>query len=318
MASTDNDSPEIGNGQFSIAAQDKGRAEFLALVAHLRPDLHRYCARMTGSVIDGEDVVQDTLARAYFELPDLQAVPPLRPWLFRIAHNRAIDHIRRESYRMSESLDEAMEMAADAADEPESILARKQAVKTAIGSFLALPPIPRACIILKDVLDHTLDEIVAELDISMTAVKAALHRGRKQLERKEAPVPPYEKTATGSPVLERYARLFNAHDWEGVRAMLADDVRLDLVSRRKATGRTDASRYFTNYGSITNWSLRVAWLDGKEVLAVLPSPASVKPLYIIILVIADDRVKEIRDFRYVPYLAQEMTLEFSPPDTSLH
>src|SRR6059036_1840843 len=61
------------------------RERFATLVAEIRPELHRYCARMTGSIADGEDVVQDTLARAYYELPELKELPPLRPWLFRMA-----------------------------------------------------------------------------------------------------------------------------------------------------------------------------------------------------------------------------------------
>jgi RNA polymerase sigma factor (sigma-70 family) len=73
--------------------QDR-REELLALARELRPDLHRYCARLMGSVIDGEDVVQDTLVRAFVALQDLDEEPPLRPWLFRIAHNRALDLLR--------------------------------------------------------------------------------------------------------------------------------------------------------------------------------------------------------------------------------
>ena len=60
------------------------RVELLALASLLRPELHRYCARLMGSVIDGEDVVQDTLLRAFATLQDLEETPPLRPWLFRI------------------------------------------------------------------------------------------------------------------------------------------------------------------------------------------------------------------------------------------
>ena len=66
-------------------------AQLLALAGELRPALHRYCARLMGSVIEGEDVVQDTFARALAALDELQEAPPLRAWLFRIAHNRALD-----------------------------------------------------------------------------------------------------------------------------------------------------------------------------------------------------------------------------------
>ena len=57
--------------------------ELLALASQLRPELHRYCARLMGSVIDGEDVVQDTFARAFVALDELREVPLLRAWLFR-------------------------------------------------------------------------------------------------------------------------------------------------------------------------------------------------------------------------------------------
>ena len=69
----------------------QAREKFLELVAELRPELHRYCARLTGSVIDGEDVVQDTLAKAYYTVSMATELPPLRPLLFRIAHNTALD-----------------------------------------------------------------------------------------------------------------------------------------------------------------------------------------------------------------------------------
>ena len=71
------------------------RDKFLELVAELRPELHRYAARLTGSIIDGEDVVQDTLAKAYYALSMETELPPLRPFLFRIAHNTALDMLRR-------------------------------------------------------------------------------------------------------------------------------------------------------------------------------------------------------------------------------
>src|SRR4051812_7671158 len=117
-----------------IGVLEEGRRRFLALVSDVRPELLRYCARMTGSIADGEDVVQDTLARAYYELSQLEALPPLRPWLFRIAHNRAIDHWRREARRASDPLESAEGVADDAALEPENAAARRQAVHAAIAS----------------------------------------------------------------------------------------------------------------------------------------------------------------------------------------
>src|SRR5579863_4504910 len=72
---------------------------FLETIAQLRPILHRYCARMTGSVMDGEDVVQEALFEAYRKLDKFDDSRPLRPWLFRIAHNRCVDLLRRRGAR---------------------------------------------------------------------------------------------------------------------------------------------------------------------------------------------------------------------------
>src|SRR5258707_12529919 len=94
-----------------IAVQHEGRRRFLELVADLRPELHRYCARVTGSVADGEDIVQETLARAYYLLPEMNQMPAFRPWLFRIAPNRALDNLLRYDAGMSEPLDAVRDSA---------------------------------------------------------------------------------------------------------------------------------------------------------------------------------------------------------------
>jgi RNA polymerase sigma-70 factor, ECF subfamily len=73
---------------------------FLETVTQLRPSLHRYCARMTGSVMDGEDVVQEALFEAYRKLGQFDDSRPLKPWLFRIAHNRCIDFLRKRGVRV--------------------------------------------------------------------------------------------------------------------------------------------------------------------------------------------------------------------------
>jgi len=65
-----------------LEALASAREQFLALVAEIRPELHRYCARLTGSVIEGEDIVQDTLAKAFYALSLSPDVPPLRRGCF--------------------------------------------------------------------------------------------------------------------------------------------------------------------------------------------------------------------------------------------
>ncbi|MBV8063348.1 MAG: sigma-70 family RNA polymerase sigma factor [Nevskia sp.] len=291
-----------------LAVQHEGRRRFLELVADLRPELHRYCARMTGSTADGEDIVQETLARAYYLLPEMNEMPQFRPWLFRIAHNRALDHLRRYEARMNESLDETHDSAVDPSPDPGEALAREQALRLAVSRFVELAPAQRSCVILKDVLGHSLEEIGSLLELSVPAVKAALHRGRLRL-RELAQVQPAAAAARRtSPVVARYVELFNARDWDGVRALLAEDVQLDLVSRAQRQGR-GVGNYLSNYDLRHDWRLVPAWLEGREVIAVFRAPGDARPGYFIELDVTDGKVRFIHDFRYVPYIAQEARIE---------
>src|SRR6476620_10044999 len=108
--------------------------EFESLVQAIRPELHQYCAHMIGSVIDAEDVVQEALAKAYASLP-LTSVANMRGWMFRIAHNKAIDHLRRASHQRIEHLDEHALLA-----DPDPPLDEQELVTVALSVFLKLAP----------------------------------------------------------------------------------------------------------------------------------------------------------------------------------
>jgi RNA polymerase sigma-70 factor, ECF subfamily len=298
-----------------LAAQHEGRRRFLELVADLRPELHRYCARMLGSIADGEDIVQDTLARAYYLLPEMEELPALRPWLFRIAHNRALDYLRRYEARMSESLDAVRDTAADPAPSPDDAMAHQQAVQLAVSRFVELAPAQRSCVILKDVLGHSHEEIGAMLELTVPAVKAALHRGRLRLGELAERPPRATPVLENSPILSRYVALFNARDWDGVRAMLASDVQLDLVSRAQRAGRAVES-YMSNYERVDDWILKPAWLEGREVIAVFRAPEDARPGYFIELTVRNGKIHLIRDFRYVPYVLQEAAVVLAEPPQS--
>jgi RNA polymerase sigma-70 factor (ECF subfamily) len=292
----------------TLSELEAAQRQFLGLIGDVRPELHRYCARMTGSVIDGEDVVQETLARAYYELSNLREVPALRTWLFRIAHHLAVDHLRRRQRRLREQpLDTADEVPAstDAAD---VVLEQAESVRDAMARFLELPPAQRGCVILKDVLGHPLEEIASTLDLTVPAVKAALHRGRARLRKlaAETTTPPMRPMRAFDPAVMHYANLFNARDWDGVRSLLADDVKLDVVSRARHTGRAEVGQYFTNYAEAHDWHLAPAWLDRRGVLAVRREGG---PDYVIELAVDEGRVTGIRDFNHVPYLIDEAIVE---------
>jgi RNA polymerase sigma factor (sigma-70 family) len=279
----------------------EAREQFLALVDGVRPELHRYCARLTGSVIEGEDIVQDTLAKAFYALSLTPEVPPLRPWLFRIAHNAALDFLKSHGRKYTEVRAEIEDIdeIAGFEDQPDPAV-----VRAALARFLSLPVTQRSAVILKDVLGHSLAETAETMGTTIMAVKAALVRGRRNLleqQHDEEPV-----TATTRAALDRYAHLFNARDWDGLRALIGDDCQLDLVSKSQRRGK-QVRMYFGRYEK-ENVQLRVGLLEGRLALAASVAGAD-RPAYFILLTFADGQVTSIRDFRYVPYIAAEATFE---------
>src|SRR5690242_4097231 len=159
-----------------LPAMIEARDRFMDLVDELRPELHRYCTRMTGSVFDGEDVVQDTLAKAYFALGQMLHPPKLRPWLFRIAHNTAMDFLKRHDRKYVEPVAGVPERV-----EPEEAGVDPQLVESALTVFAELPPVQRSAVILKDVLGHSLEETADTMGTTVGGVKAALSRARTNI-----------------------------------------------------------------------------------------------------------------------------------------
>ncbi len=290
-------------------------AELLALSGELRPELHRYCARLMGSVIEGEDVVQDTFARAFVALDELKEAPPLRPWLFRIAHNRAMDLVRSRAIRAAEPIEAADEVADPESPDPVEVLMRREAVETAVSRFVELPTMQRSVVILKDVLDQSLEEIADMLDLTVNAVKAHLARGRARLTVINAQTPAPSVARPPSPAVARYVALFNGRDWDGLRAMLADDVRL-VQSTYPLRAGAEVRMFFGIYAQYAPVRLAPAWLDGREVIAVYEDPQSVKPSYLMWLEWTDGRVSFIRDYRYVRYVVDDAELVLAPDATS--
>jgi RNA polymerase sigma-70 factor, ECF subfamily len=300
-----------------LSTPNNGRlAGLLAEAGKLRPELHRYCARLMGSVIDGEDVVQDTLVRAFLALQDLEETPALRPWLFRIAHNRALDLLRGRAVRLAEPIDAAADIADEASPDPVEMLMRQEAVNTAVSRFVKLPILQRSVVILKDVLGETLTEIAALLDLSIDAVKGHLARGRARLREINAEAEALPDARPASPAVARYAALFNQRNWDGLRALLADDVKLIQSSHPPRVGSADVGTFFTIYARIEGLWLAPAWLEGREVIAVFEDRADPKPAYMMWLEWRDGRISFIRDYRYVRYAVADAELVLALPQTN--
>lgn len=280
--------------------------EFESLVQAIRPELHQYCARMIGSVIDAEDVVQEALAKAYASLPET-SVANLRGWIFRIAHNKAIDYLRRAYRQQLDYLDEDALLV-----EAAITLEEQESVADALSLFLKVPPKQRSCVILKDVLGYSLADISELLDLSLPDIKSSLHRGRTRLRELAGSANSSEPPMLDEPereLLARYIERFNARDFDALRAMLADEVRLDLVNRATRRGIVEVGDYFHRYAQVYDWRLALGAVENRPAILVYSTAGeATQPLYFVLLtwdnVEAGEqaRIAFIRDYRYAPYV----------------
>jgi RNA polymerase sigma-70 factor (ECF subfamily) len=287
-------------------------AELDRLLAEMRPPLHRYCARMVGSVIDGEDVLQDALIKAVEAFDSTGPIGNPRGWLFRIAHNTALDFLRRRSRQEALRSGEEVDMIAD----PTDTVTSREIARTSLRTFMRLPISQRSSVILMDVLGCSLQEICEVMDFSLPAVKAALHRGRIQLRElaKEPDDLPHPKLSEAErDRLGAYVAHFNARDFDAIRAMIADDVRLELVNKTRLSGKAEVSRYFGNYSKVGDWHLVPGLVEGRPAILVFdPSAPGEGPKYFMLLQWSADKVAGIRDFRHASYVIEGAEYLISP------
>ncbi|WP_246279090.1 sigma-70 family RNA polymerase sigma factor [Paraburkholderia ultramafica] len=278
------------------------------LMAQVRPRLHRYCTRMVGSAFEGEDVVQDALASAIQALPTAGEIQHPEGWLLRIAHNAALDALRRRKRQGFAESDETLSNLADHGAQADA----RVAATASLAHFLHLSTIQRSSVVLTDVLGYSLTETAAILSVSLAAVKAALHRGRARL-RELVDAPDDLKPSLAEADRERlraYADRFNARDFDALRDLLSEEVRLDLVNRTRLAGRKDVSVYFTRYEQSFGCSLTPGCAENRPVLMARdPNVSSADIAYVILLDWVEDRIVAIRDFRYAPYVVESLTVQ---------
>jgi RNA polymerase sigma-70 factor, ECF subfamily len=284
--------------------EDTGKFEarylaFLETISPLRPRLHRYCARMTGSITDGEDVVQDALFRAYRSLETWDETRPLAPWIFRIAHNQCIDFLRSRGVRVEA---EAAVAEPDFVDPDDPIgPAIVPAIEHLVGN---LPPKERACVLLKDVFEYSLEEIAELVDSTVGGVKAALNRGRSKLESLQGrPAAPHVSTPENKQILQLYVDRFNRRDWDGLRELISADARLLVADRY--SGSFAAGGYLGVYSRMQQtWRLTLGEVDGEPSIILLNQRNGDWEIEGIVRldIGAGGRVEQVSDYQHCPWI----------------
>jgi RNA polymerase sigma-70 factor (ECF subfamily) len=223
---------------------------FEQLVAPHRAEIRLHCYRMVGSSHDGDDMVQETLVRAWRAKDSLDDTAAVRAWLYRIATNVCLDEIARRPKREVPTLgpDEANvgdEHAPPGEDwwiepcpstwlegvprDPAAKIELKESIALAfVVALQVLTPPQRAVLLLRDVVGLSAEEAAAALGISLPATNSALHRARSAVgERSLAPLEEIDPD-----LLARYVRAWEAGDADALVALLSEEVTLVMPPAR--------------------------------------------------------------------------------------
>lgn len=234
------------------ALQARDESVFRDVADRYRRELLAHCYRMLGSVEDAEDMLQETLLRAWRGLGGFEGRSTVRAWLYKIATNVCLDAL---ATRRRRALPNAAYAAADPAEPlpgpledslwvepiPDALIdlrpsispeARYEARESVALAFLAalqvLPDRQRAVLIMRDVVGWSASEVAEHLDVSVAAVTSALERARASMreQRAGASRPPSGLADDGrtAALLSRYVEAWHAGDVEALLAVLHEDV----------------------------------------------------------------------------------------------
>jgi RNA polymerase sigma-70 factor (TIGR02960 family) len=215
--------------------------DFVGALDRYRHELHVHCYRMVGSYTDAEDLVQETLVRAWRHRADFEEGTNLRAWLYRIATNVCLDAIRARGRQIGRGGSQAeatwlepypdvvLDQVADAAAGPESAAVARETVELAfVAAIQALPPRQRAVLVLSAGLGWSPSETANVLDLSLPAVNSALQRARATLRRRL----PEDSAHWTTPSLDdeeretlrRFIEMHERGDAAAVAALMRDDI----------------------------------------------------------------------------------------------
>jgi RNA polymerase sigma-70 factor, ECF subfamily len=258
--------------------------EFMQEAEQLRRELLAHCYRLSGSVQDAEDLVQEAMLRGWRSYARFRGEATVRTWLYRIATNAYLSSRRRRRHLPSDlgppAMDVSLEVVLDEdtawleplpdalvcadADPAATVIERERLRLALTASLQRLPARQRGALLLREALDFSAAEIGEALDISTPAVKSLLQRARATLETTDEPLPePDDPMAIG--LLETYMRAFETSDIRLLEHTLRDDAMLEMTPARTwFSGRTTCLPYLaTVIGQPGEWSMRATHANGQ-------------------------------------------------------
>jgi RNA polymerase sigma-70 factor (ECF subfamily) len=250
---------------------------FGQLVGPLRGELHAHCYRMLGSDHDAEDVVQETLLRAWNAIDRFEDRGGVRPWLYTIATNRCLTLIERRGRSDLPAGDAVLEALPEhrlawtaSLDPSERVVALESVELAFVASLQRLSPLQRAVLLLRDVLAFAAREVAQLLDTTVAAVNSALQRARQVVGHE--PTQQEVLAALGEDgqreVVQRYMAAWEARDVDAIVAMLTEDAKYSMPPLPEFFVGRDGIRGFLVDGPLSEeWRFLPARANGQLAFA---------------------------------------------------
>lgn len=330
---------EAMSAELVAAARAGDQTAFARLVGPLRAELHAHCYRMLGSMHDADDAVQDTLDRAWRSLGRFEDRGSIRPWLYKIATNRALTLIERRGRRelptdlspgrapLAETAwlepypDRLISWTADLSPE-ERVVARESVELAFVAALQHLSPTQRAVLLLRDVLGYTASEAAGLLGTTVAAVNSGLQRARKAVAGLLPDATQHRAlTALGEgsvrELARRYTAAWEAGDVDAIVAMLTEDARYSMPPLTEWYAGHDDIRGFLVEGPLRRrWRFLPTRANGHLAFGTYmwdDDRAVYVPAGLDLLVLRGSRVAEVISFLAADFPSCGLPAELTPP-----
>jgi RNA polymerase sigma-70 factor (ECF subfamily) len=321
-------------GAVVAAARAGDERAFATLAERYRAELQVHCYRMLGSLQDAEDLVQETLLRAWTKRASFQGRSTFRAWLYGIATNACLDALRRRPRRVLPSQlfppadptapllpaadlpwlqpypDRLLDGIAPTEEEPDAALVAKEGIELAfLAAIQHLPPRQRAVLILRDALDWSAEETASLLDTSTAAVNSALQRAHATLTRhlsaRRLDWSSADSSEDERSLLERYMAAWEQADATAMAALLRDDARMVMPPTPSwFVGREAIATFIAHHALSPDWpgrmrtvAVRANRQPGAALYVLRPGAATYEAFALTVLRIEEGAIAEITLFR---------------------